>query len=221
VWWLQAAHAGAERPFAAEAAELLEALPHAHSHIRLSRPAPADVIGHDYDSEGRISADLLRTLGVPLDADAYLCGPTGFLTDVTAALAAVGLPPGRIHSEAFGAQAALTPGIATVPGRPPHPPAGTPGAGPPVTFARSGLTVPAQASGPAPVDEAGAGTLLDLAEACDVPVRWSCRVGVCHSCETGLLSGEVSYSPEPVDPPAPGGVLICSARPRGPVVLDL
>jgi hypothetical protein len=59
-----------------------------------------------------------------------------------------------------------------------------------------------------------------LAEACDVPVRWSCRTGVCHNCGSGLLSGEVRYDPEPVDPPAAGNVLICSARPRGPVVLD-
>jgi hypothetical protein len=31
----------------------------------------------------------------------------------------------------------------------------------------------------------------------------------------------VNYDPDPVDPPADGNVLICSARPRGPVVLDL
>jgi ferredoxin len=54
-----------------------------------------------------------------------------------------------------------------------------------------------------------------------VPTRWSCRTGVCHTCESGLLSGEVAYAPEPVDPPAAGNVLICSARPRGAVVLDL
>ena len=56
-----------------------------------------------------------------------------------------------------------------------------PGAGPPVSFARSGLTVPWA------TDYA---SLLELAEACDVPVRWSCRTGVCHTCETGLLSGD-------------------------------
>jgi hypothetical protein len=36
-----------------------------------------------------------------------------------------------------------------------------------------------------------------------------------------LLSGAVRYDPEPVDPPADGNVLICSARPSGPIVLDL
>ena len=38
-------------------------------------------------------------------------------------------------------------------------------------------------------------SLLELAEACDVPTRWSCRTGVCHTCETGLLGGAVTYDP--------------------------
>jgi ferredoxin len=60
-----------------------------------------------------------------------------------------------------------------------------------------------------------------LAEACQVPARWSCRTGICHTCETGLLSGEVAYVPEPVEQPAAGYALICSARPTAAVVLDL
>ena len=81
-----------------------------------------------------------------------------------------------------------------------------------MAFVRSDLTVPW---------DAGYGSLLELAEACDVPARWSCRTGVCHNCETGLLAGEVAYQPEPIDPPADGNVLICSTRPRSAVVLDL
>jgi len=212
VWWLQAARNGAERPFATEAAALLAELPHAHSHVCLSRPGPDDRPGRDYDSTGRLSAALLRTLALPHDADAYLCGPSGFLADVAAALADVGLPADRVRTEIFGARPGLTPGIGGAPGRLPHPPDGPPGDGPAISFARSNLTVPWSA---------GRGSLLDLAEACDVPVRWSCRIGVCHTCETGLLSGGVAYTTEPVDPPADGTVLICSSRPAGAVVLDL
>ncbi|MET0495415.1 MAG: MOSC and FAD-binding oxidoreductase domain-containing protein, partial [Actinoplanes sp.] len=212
VWWLQAARDAADRPFATEAAALLAALPHARSHIWFSRPAPQDRPGRDYDSAGRLSLDVLRALKLPADADAYLCGPAGFLTDVTAALVEAGLAPNRIATEIFGAKPAITPGISAAPSRSPHPPEGEPGDGPGVSFARSALTVPWAAD---------RGSLLELAEACDVPVRWSCRIGVCHTCETGLLSGEVAYTTEPIDPPADGNVLICSARPRGPVVLDL
>jgi ferredoxin len=117
-----------------------------------------------------------------------------------------------VRTEIFGAAPAQTPGIAPVAARPPHPPAGEPADGPLVEFARSGLTVhwgPGQAS------------LLELAEACDVPVRWSCRTGVCHTCETDLLSGTVSYAPDPVEEPADGSALICCSQPRGDLVLDL
>jgi ferredoxin len=179
----------------------------------LTRPVPVPCrAGRDYDSAGRLSLDALRTLEVPPDADAYLCGPAGFLTDVTAALVEAGVPANRINTEIFGAEPGITPGISAAATRAPHPPAGEPGDGPAVSFARSGLTVPWAD---------GRDSLLELAEACDVPVRWSCRSGVCHTCETGLLSGEVAYTTEPVDPPADGDVLICSTRPRGAVVLDL
>ncbi|MFF5085121.1 MOSC domain-containing protein [Actinoplanes sp. NPDC000266] len=204
VWWVQAARDGDERPFAAEAAALLARLPNAHTYVCFSRPRPQD---RDYDYTGRLSADVLRTLNLPAGADVYLCGPAAMEESVTTAF-----PAGLVHTEVFGAHAALTPGISAKPARPPHPPEGEKGTGPSVSFVRSDLTVPWPD---------GETSLLDLAEACDVPVRWSCRVGVCHNCESGLLSGEVTYTTEPVDPPAEGNVLICSSQPRGDVVLDL
>ena len=87
-----------------------------------------------------------------------------------------------------------------------------PADGPTIEFARSNLAVPWSG------DYA---SLLELAEACDVPVRWSCRTGVCHTCETTVISGAVDYSPDPVEPPADGSALICCAQPRGDLVLDL
>jgi ferredoxin-NADP reductase/MOSC domain-containing protein YiiM len=212
VWWLHGARGGGERPFAAEARGLLDALPNARSHVCLSRPGPADVEGRDFQTAGRLSAALLADLDVPRDADAYLCGPAPFMDEVSAALAAHGLPASRIRTEPFGPAPSITPGIAGAPSRAPHPPAGGPRGGPAVEFARSDLAVSWD-----PAD----GSLLELAEACDVPVRWSCRTGVCHTCETALVAGAVDYGPEPVEPPAEGTALICCARPRGDVVLDL
>jgi ferredoxin len=134
------------------------------------------------------------------------------MTEMSATLTDLGLGRAQVHTEIFGAAPASTPGIAVAPARPPHQPAGSPGTGPEIAFARSGLAVRW---------DPGYGSLLDLAEACDVPVRWSCRTGVCHSCETALMSGTVSYAPEPVDDPAPGNILICCSQPSGDVVLDL
>jgi ferredoxin len=81
-----------------------------------------------------------------------------------------------------------------------------------VTFARSGIAVHW---------DARFNNLLELAEACSVPVRWSCRTGVCHNCESGLIDGWLAYSPEPLDPPAEGNALICCAAPTSNVELDL
>jgi ferredoxin-NADP reductase/MOSC domain-containing protein YiiM len=210
VWWLHGARNRAEEPFAAESRSLLARLASGHRHICYSRPGPADALGRDYQAEGRISMPVLAALDLPRDAEAYLCGPAAFMADVSAALAGMGID--RIHTEIFGAAPAQTPGIAAAAARPPHPPPGVPGGGPQVAFARSGLTVPW-----AP----GYASLLELAEACDVPVRWSCRTGVCHTCETNLMSGAVSYAPDPVDDPAGGSALICCAQPTGDLVLDL
>jgi len=210
VWWLHGARNRAEEPFAEESRSLLARLPRGHRHICYTRPGPGDAEGRDYQAEGRISAPLLAALDLPRDADAYVCGPAAFMADVSAALAGMGID--RVHTEIFGAAPGQTPGIAAGPARPPHLPPGKPGTGPQVAFARSGVTVP---WGP------GYTSLLELAEACDVPVRWACRTGVCHSCETNLMSGAVSYAPDPVEDPAEGSALICCSSPAGDLVLDL
>ena len=208
MWWLHGARNRNEHAFAREARSLLDDLPNARAHICYSRPGPGD----SSTETGRLTAESIVRLGVPRVADAYVCGPTAFMDQLVPALVDLGFAPPCIHTETFGATGAITPGITVASTGPPHPPAGPPGNGPAVSFARSDLTVdwsPDYAS------------VLELAEACDVPTRWSCRTGVCHTCETALLSGSLAYSPEPVDPPAAGNVLICCARPEGEIVLDL
>jgi MOSC domain-containing protein YiiM/ferredoxin-NADP reductase len=212
VWWIYGARDGGEHPFAAETRTLLEALPRSRSHIRYSSPGPADRPALDFDAPGRLNVRVLQELGVPRDADFYLCGPPAFMSDLTVDLEAWGVAVNRIHTELFGSGPSKTPGVAAGPRRPPHLPDGPDGAGPLVSFARSSLSV---RWGPA------FHSLLELAEACDVSVKWSCRTGVCHTCETGLIVGAVSYQPDPVEPPADGNALICCSRPKGDIVIDL
>jgi len=211
IWWLHGARSRADEPFAAESRALLAALPSAHRHICYSRPGPGDIQGRDYQTAGRLSAPVFDALDLPRGAEAYLCGPAAFMAEVSAALVATGIQAARIRTEVFGTGPAQTPGIAPE-ARPPHPPAGKPGSGPVVAFARSDLSARW---------DPGYASLLELAEACDVPVRWSCRTGVCHTCETALVSGTVGYAPDPVDDPADGSVLICCTQPRDDLVLDL
>ena len=212
IWWLHGARNSRDHSFAAEARALLAGLPKVSAHVYYSRPGPNDIEGRDYDSAGRLTASVLAELEPPRDAEAYLCGPTPFMDEISAGLAAFGIDASRIHTEPFGPAPGLTPGIEATPARTPHPPAGTPGSGPTIEFARSNLAIPWSSEYM---------SLLELAEACDVPVRWSCRTGVCHNCETTLIAGNVGYSPDPVEPPADGSALICCSQPRDDVVLDL
>ncbi|WP_328459281.1 MOSC and FAD-binding oxidoreductase domain-containing protein [Streptomyces sp. NBC_00448] len=212
VWWLHGARDGAEHAFARESRELVAALPNARSAVYYSRPTSADRPGVDYARASRLSAETVGGLDLPADADAYLCGPAGFMRGLGAALVEGGLDESRVHTELFGADPSVTPGIKAADAVAPHQPPGPAGTGPEVTFARSGLAVPWSDA---------RDSLLELAEACDVPVKWSCRTGVCHTCELALMAGAVDYSPDPVEPPAEGDVLICCSRPTEGIVLDL
>jgi ferredoxin len=107
----------------------------------------------------------------------------------------------------------MTPGVVGAATQAPHLPKDDANTGPLVSFARSGIAAHWKAS--------AYQSILELAEACDVPVRWSCRTGVCHSCESGLVSGEVVYGPEPLDKPADGNLLVCCSQPIRDVVIDL
>ena len=212
VWWCYGARNSTEHPFAAEVRTLLSNLPQSHSFIAYSRPDPADRPGRDYDHLGHLSLSSLQQLDMPKEADFYLCGPTHFLRDLTADLKSWGVPNSCIHSEVFGAEPSKTPGIASTTYVSPHPPAGSDGSGPKVSFTRSGLTLPW---------DSRYESLLEFAEACDVPVRWACRMGVCHTCESGLIDGTINYAPEPLDRPADGNVLICCSTPLTAIELDL
>ena len=212
VWWLHGAHDGSEHPFAAETRALLKALPHSRGHVRYSTPGASDRPGADFDASGHLDLHVLQELNVPRDGDFYLCGPPAFMSGLTVGLAAWGVAADHIHTETFGAGPAKTPGIAAAAPKPPHMPAGPAGAGPLVSFARSGLNVRWGSTFQ---------SLLECAEACDVPVRWSCRTGVCHTCETGLITGAVAYRPDPVEPPPDGNILICCSQPQNDIVIDL
>ncbi len=212
IWWFFGARHGREHPFAAEVQSLLSGLPNSHSFVAYSKPEDEDRLGKDYDASGHLNLSSLQQLNVPKTADFYLCGPTAFLADLTAALQSWGVPDSRVHSETFGAGSSVTPGIASAPTRTPHPPTQAIGTGPKVSFARSGLTAPWHSRFQ---------SLLEFAEACDVPVRWSCRVGVCHMCESGMIDGRINYAPEPLDQPADGNVLLCCSTPLSDIQLDL
>jgi len=211
VWWLYGARGPREHPFAAESNALLASLPNAREQVFYSAATPAECRRANAKA-GHLTKDALTGLGLPPGASAYICGPAAFMADMRDALTVIGLDQAAIHMELFGALASINPGITGQVSKPPHQPPGPPGPPPLVTFARSGITAPFGNDWH---------SVLDFADACDVPTRWSCRTGVCHTCVTPLLSGDIAYAPDPLEPPADGQVLICCARPRTDIVLDM
>jgi ferredoxin len=211
VWWIHTTHDASSHAFSVEVADLLAQVPTARSLISYTTPerplgARSSILA------GRLTVKVIEGLDLPADANAYVCGPEVFMDDLVTALGGLGLDPARIHTERFGPRAAINPGVVAAGTPPPHQPTGAPGAGPAVTFARTGLTTAWS------VDY---GSVLELAEACDVPTQWACRTGVCHTCVTAVLSGEATYSTPPLESPGDDELLICSARPTTDLVIDL
>ena len=211
VVWLYQTRDGQHHPFAAEVRRLMARVPNGRRYVCYSLPGPDDRMGDDFDNEGHLSGSVLETAGVSPDAVVYLCGPNRFMADMKDALSALGVAHDRIFVELFTGSESMTPGVVDEKTtRRPHPPEHDADAGALVSFARSGIAAHWNAS--------AYGSLLELAEACDVPVRWSCRTGVCHNCESGLVSGDVAYDPEPLDSPSgrqPARLLLATDSRRG------
>jgi ferredoxin-NADP reductase len=213
ILWLHGARDRQHHPFAGEVRRLMLALRHGRSYVCYSRPGSGEKMGEDFDVAGRLSRSIFEEVGVSRDADVYLCGSTRFMTEMKEALATFGVAPERIHLEIFNGSESMTPGVVRAATRAPHVSKDDVDTGPLVSFARSGIAAHWNAS--------AYQSILELAEACDVPVRWSCRTGICHNCESGLVSGTVIYGPEPLDKPADGNLLVCCSQPIRDVVIDL
>ena len=212
VWWIYGARSGVDHPFAQEARDLLAKLPHARSHVAYSRPEATDRLGIDFDAAGRLTVAVLENLGVPREADFYVCGPARL--------------PGGIHrrTQRLGRGRQLRP-HGDFRFRQLHH-AGCERSAAPAAARTCRIARPRSkdlvcAHGLTVSWEPKFQSLLELAEACDVPVRFSCRSGVCHMCECGLISGSVKYDPEPLEPPAVGNLLICCSRPQEDLVIDI
>jgi len=212
IFWLHGARDGQHHPFAAEVRRLMLALPHGRSYVCYSRPGD-DPMTEGVDGTGHLSRSVFARVGVPGEADVYVCGPTRFMGEMKEALATMGVAPEQIHVELFNGSEGMTPGVVGAATRAPHLPKDDADTGPLVSFARSQIAAHWNAS--------SYQSILELAEACDVPVRWSCRTGVCHSCESGLVAGAVVYGPEPLDKPADGNLLVCCSQPLRDIVIDL
>lgn len=216
-YFFQSARTLAERPFAAELAQLAAI---AGNSLRtcqiLSTPEGSARPGEHFDVAGRMDIQLLKAWLPFDDHDFYLCGPTPFTQQLYDELRAMHIPDLRIHAESFGPSTlARKPDDGAAPTVVQPPAADNPVA---VLFAHS-----AKEARWTP----GSGTLLELAEARGLNPPYSCRNGVCGTCSTRIINGAVHYPQPPSSSPAAGEALLCCAvpaalsEPGGSLVLDL
>jgi ferredoxin-NADP reductase/MOSC domain-containing protein YiiM len=208
LWWIYSCRNGSFDAFRKEVGSLDSQLSALHRVIIYSSPINTEVIGIDYDIKGHLDLQKLQAMQLPIESECYLCGPPTYTHAITDALNTIGIDASRIKTELFDND--IDPQAGS--GKTPHPPSENTGQGPLVTFSKSKVSFRWNAR---------FNNLLEAAEACDVPVQWSCRMGVCHRCETGLIDGAVAYSPNPLDPPADANVLICCSVPASSIDLYL
>ena len=178
-------------------------------HIRYSQPRPEDVKGREYDSIGHVDIDLLKELLPNKDMDFYLCGPPPFMNSMLKGLWDWGVPESRIRFELFGPAALLQEGTRA---RRRKKKKAAEEEAYEIVFSESGITAKWDSEYE---------NLLEFAEDQGVFPDFSCRSGICHSCQNELLKGKVDYTFEPLDPPYPGQVLLCCARPISSLVIDV
>jgi ferredoxin-NADP reductase len=58
-------------------------------------------MGEDFEATGHLSRSVLEKVGIPREADVYLCGPNRFMADMKDALSALDVAPERVHVEIF------------------------------------------------------------------------------------------------------------------------
>ncbi|WP_136657741.1 pyridoxamine 5'-phosphate oxidase family protein [Nitratireductor sp. XY-223] len=102
VHFVHGARDGAHHPFAEEVRALASKHPNVSVRVVYSRPRDKDLAGRDYDDEGHIDAGMLAALTDARAAQYLICGPMGFLADVTDGLVRRGIESDRIHTETFG-----------------------------------------------------------------------------------------------------------------------
>ena len=154
---------------------------------------------------GSRSGMLLRLAPDLHDREVFTCGPPGYMDAVREILELAGVDPARCHEESFD--------LGSRRPAPRDPLSSGSSEQYAVELLRSGRTIECRA------DE----SILDAALRAGLRPPSMCHEGVCGTCRTTLVAGEVDLQhaggirPQEVER---GQILLCCSRPRGDVVVD-
>ncbi|MDV2117555.1 FAD-binding oxidoreductase [Alcaligenes faecalis] len=239
VYVIHACDNSAVHAFADEMRELVAQRDGVQLYFCYRNPTENDEQAGLHHVAGLITREQLQRW-LPLDDyEFYLCGPSAFMQSNYGVLRSLGVEQERIHYEFFGPATVLEntlDGDVAASVVQPEPS----GAGPDVLG--SAIASVSELESPAVVDETATDatqtvtflpdgrqaqwhedcpSLLDLAEETGLSPDFNCRAGLCNTCMCTLVSGEVDYFEEPLDPVPEGKVLLCCSRPRGPVAVEV
>jgi len=204
IWFVHGARDGIFHAFRDEMRALAKQNPNLTIHFAYSRPREEDT-GY-YHSTGYVNIDLIQSL-VMQEAEYFLCGSPPFLESLRKDLKNAGVPESRVFFEMFtkiGRATAEPPSAVVSNGKVEEAE---------IVFAQSNKTI---------IWQADADSILEFAEANGLNPPYSCRQGICGTCECKLLEGEVEYQEAPTAEIEEGSVLICISKPKTPkVVLEL
>lgn len=102
VHFIHGTHNGKQHALREKVNEIVEKSPTFNRFIFYSKPDGEDRQGIDYDYQGRMDINRIDQSIFDKDADYYLCGPVEFMKDEGKKLKEKGIPPEKIHVEAFG-----------------------------------------------------------------------------------------------------------------------
>jgi uncharacterized protein len=208
VWFFFGSRSSEDHMLRAETLALTQKYPNLKLQICYSRPGKNDVLGRDYQQEGRVTVELMKSLLPSQNYNFYLCGPGAFMESITDDLRTWGIPDASVHFEAFGpasVKKAAKPDVKAAIANSDSASSAT------LAFAKSGQTIPWSGEH---------ATLLDAADACGVRIEAGCRAGNCGACLVAIKSGEVEYLNDHGSDVEAGSCLACICKPKGALVVD-
>lgn len=209
VWFIHGTTNARTHAFDRQVRQFAAEYPCLKVHIRYSDASEEDIEGKNYDSTGHVDIELVKSLLSFDDYEFYMCGPPPFMESLYEGLNDLNVPDERIHYEFFGPGATLlrehpgeNVGLATdLADRPP-------------------VQVRFEKSGSIATWDPSKGTLLDLAESEGLRPAYSCRSGICQTCSTKIVAGEVDYLESPMATPEAGEALLCCSYPKTSAATD-
>ncbi len=170
--------------------------------ICYSDPLDDDQKDLNYHHQERVSVDLFKRLLPSNNYGFYICGPAPMMQSVTNDLYEWGVPERDVHFETFG----------------------------PATIKRRGVekdvqdkkvTVDFHLSAKQLRWDGSHENLLEFAEQHDIKTTSGCRSGNCGTCAVAIRSGTVEYNIPPGASVEDGSCLMCIAKPKSDLELDL